>query len=103
MDRTVIVLTPTEWEDRKPLAKCLSDAYQELHYTKSSDSLLDALMLSLSFNQKQENMTKEELIDAINELQRIRKDIISHVNKAQTIIGAISTVIDYKERTETVS
>lgn len=103
MDRTVIVLSPTEWEYRQPLSKCLSDAYQELHYTKSSDSLMDTLMMGLSLSQKKDNMTKEDLLNAINELQAIRKDIISHVNKAQTMIGAISTVIDYKERTETVS
>lgn len=99
MDRTVIVLTPSEWENRKPLSKCLSDAYQELHYAKSYDCIIDAALHVLHIQEH----TKESLEALAKELISVRKDMMEHISKAQSIVNAVSTVIDYKERQGTVS
>jgi hypothetical protein len=99
MDRRVIVLTPSEWEDRKPLSKCLSDAYQELHYAKTFDAVIDAKLIDLC----REDKSKEDLELIVDEIKEMRKGMMKHIHASQAIVGSVSTVIDYKERQGTVS
>jgi hypothetical protein len=99
MDRTVIVLTPSEWENKVELGKGLDTAYQHLHYAATREAIVNAMLHGLK-RDLEHNRPKEEMLEEIEAALTSASDITREVREAQRIINSVATVISYKLKTE---
>lgn len=93
MDRKVIVLSPSEWENKQTLGHSLDQAYNQLHFAVTRESTINSCVHGLKRKvAKGEEITQDDL-DRVLEYSR---DIVTHIRQSQSIVGGVATVINHK-------
>ncbi len=100
MERKVVVLSPSEWENRIELGKAMELAYRHSHFAVRKESTLQAILYSLSYSLVNDRKDKDELLAKIEDAVRIGNDMLSEIRKSQEYIGNISSMIGYKVNQE---
>lgn len=100
MDRKVIVLTPSEWDNRIGLGQAMQNAYNHTHYAVSKESTLQSILFRLKHELVSGEKSRDDLVSVIDSAIHISREITSEVRISQDYIGNISTMIGYKVNEE---
>lgn len=96
MDRKVIVLSPSEWDNRISLGDSMQKAYNHSHYAVTSLANLGALTFALNKQVGRDNVDKEKVLELVSTLDKRIDEIVQEIRMNQRYVGEVATMINYK-------
>lgn len=100
LDRKVIVLTPSEWENRIELGEAMQHGYNHTHYAVTKLAIIEALLYRFELGIDNEKLCKEELLSMVEKIKGITKNTEKEIRLAQRYVGNVAQLIGYKVNQE---
>lgn len=98
MDRKIIILTPSEWENRTTLLEFAKKSHQHNHSNKDAQLAIKSLV-SLALRDLADG-NKDEALEHLLQIPGICDRIYKDTCRAQDGVSDLMTLIEYKAKTE---
>lgn len=93
MDRKIIVLTPSEWENRVKLGECAQKSFYHNHFNKDAQLIIKSLVWNAL-----DDIKKGNIQESVSELEKVAgmcERIYTDSCRAQDGISELARLIEY--------